>query len=536
MSAPTHPTSITSGPVFKAQNANTAVADGGRVALFAEPLDTVTLNLSWLKQTLDRRNGGQTLITPYPTDYQPVIGYFQTTSGPQKFLTDQQLTQARVNWELPFADITAVSGGVRPPTCPRATSHCPSHSSSPTSTRPRRRARRRSCRPKPRPTSSHRRCVFASHRIGPWETLFGVFYTDERTVVGETLTAYEPAGSLIGQIFSFPTPNTYKEGAGFADVTYHFDERADLQVGGRYGEIKQTYRADALVTPAGAAYFGATQSGIQTQSAEHNSTWLVTPRYKYSDDLMFYSRAATGYRPGGPNPPGSPNLSVGPDTVTSFEVGAKGYAFDRRVTFQAALYDTEWNHIQLSVGTAAGLGFLANGGKARSRGLEGAVQYSPGHGWQLSGNLALTDATLVEDLPPNPLGPANPSSIGKKGDMLPDQAKVAANLGIEKSWHLIDDYRGTLGGNLAYVGARNQLFRTDAAPVARQGEVVAPAYEQLDLYAGISNGVWTLNFYARNVGSTHGIYNIQDGQGAGINTTASFIPPQTLGVLFSRNF
>jgi outer membrane receptor protein involved in Fe transport len=190
----------------------------------------------------------------------------------------------------------------------------------------------------------------------------------------------------------------------------------------------------------------------------------------------------------------------------------------------------------LSVGTLSGLNFVANGGKARSRGFEAAVQYAPGLGWQINGNLALTDAKLVDSLPPNPLGPPNPSSLGRKGDRLPDQARVAGNVGIEKSWDLPADFRMNVGGNFSYIGERDQLFRSTAAPVARQGKVAAPSYHQIDLYAGLTKGKWSANLYVRNLGSERGILNISDGQGSSTNTFASFILPQTIGFVLAGNF
>ncbi len=53
-------------------------------------------------------------------------------------------------------------------------------------------------------------------------------------------------------------------------------------------------------------------------------TYLLTPRFRVSDQLMLYARFASGYRPGGPNNfvPGSPR-SFKPDTATTMSSASR---------------------------------------------------------------------------------------------------------------------------------------------------------------------------------------------------------------------
>ncbi len=89
-------------------------------------------------------------------------------------------------------------------------------------------------------------------------------------------------------------PTTFAERAAYADLTVHFTPQFDVQLGGRKSENRQSYK-EIYTGPA----FSATQPLVHT--TDSSSTYLVTPRYRWSDDLMAYVRIASGYRPGGPN-------------------------------------------------------------------------------------------------------------------------------------------------------------------------------------------------------------------------------------------
>ena len=65
-----------------------------------------------------------------------------------------------------------------------------------------------------------------------------------------------------------------------------------------------------------------------------------------NEDQLFYFRAATGFRPGSVNPPGLGAQITGifippgfdPDTVISYEGGAKTTWYDGRLTFKRGLF------------------------------------------------------------------------------------------------------------------------------------------------------------------------------------------------------
>ena len=129
---------------------------------------------------------------------------------------------------------------------------------------------------------------------------------------------------------------TLEEYAGFADLTYHFTERFDIQVGGRQSWIEQRYLQGTDVGKGDASPF----------------TYMFTPRLRLSPELMIYARVAAGYRAGGPNS----NIALSgaasqydPDETVNYEIGIKGSLLDRAVTFDASIYRIDWTDIQFVV-------------------------------------------------------------------------------------------------------------------------------------------------------------------------------------------
>src|SRR5262249_17759665 len=154
-------------------------------------------------------------------------------------------------------------------------------------------------------------------------------------------------------------------------------------------------------------------------------------RYRVSADLMVYARIASGYRPGGPNgdylSTGGPP-QFGPDTTTNYELGAKGSALDHTLTFDASVYYIDWSKIQIQLATPNGLGYGANGGTAKSEGIEFSVDARPLHGLTISAWGAFNNAVLTEDFP------SNATAYGVSGNRLPFASRLSGYVSIQQEF------------------------------------------------------------------------------------------------------
>jgi outer membrane receptor protein involved in Fe transport len=360
--------------------------------------------------------------------------------------------------------------------------------------------------------------------------LAGGFYTVEHAATNQTLIA---TGSLKATPYIGTGPGTYREYAGFADLTWHATDKFDVQVGGRYAHNKQHNESTLDTSPETAPVFG---SGTTVADSSDNAfTWLISPSYHFSHNIMAYARVATGYRPGGPNIAagnGAPT-SFKSDSVINYELGFKGRVVPDLLTIDASLFQINWKDVQLqATNSISSLTFLTNGGKARSRGLEFTANLTPWRGMNIDTNLTFTDATLTQNLP------TITGATGLKGldgDRLPFSARVAANITANQDFPLTDRLNGNVGFTVVYLGDRASTFVTDA-PNATRPRITLPGYTTADIRAGLTyDQVWSVNVYIRNLSDKRGVAAADNRNGVNV-PTALFIQPRTFGMTLARSF
>lgn len=358
-----------------------------------------------------------------------------------------------------------------------------------------------------------------------WEWRAGVFFTHERTVDEQDMATFD-AGT--GQPIALPTiahvsvgPALFTEWAGYGDLTWHATDRFSVLVGARYSDDRTTYSQTGAGLLTG-------DSDFTTRSSDHPVTYLFNPSYKFSENTMGYLRVASGFRPGGANVGVAPGLGApltfDPDKLVNYELGLKTMMLDGRMSLDLSAFYIDWSKVQLT-SVVGGIGFLGNGGKATSKGFEASWRYHPASGLTLWSNVSYTRAQLAED---NPVG----SVYGLDGDPLPYVPRWNANLGADYNFP-IGSSSGFVGGNFSYVGRRAAEFNQVPAP-----RVYLPAYNNIDLYAGVNVGDWTVKVYAKNLANRHGITSVWpetlDPMGSPYSATVQ--TPRTIGMSASVDF
>jgi iron complex outermembrane recepter protein len=312
------------------------------------------------------------------------------------------------------------------------------------------------------------------------EWMVGAFYTDERSTQGQAASAqlldYTPIEGL-DPLAVVGFPSTYKEYAGFGDLTYKFTPAFDITGGVRWAHNKQTFSEITSGALTGAL-------NVPGTSSEDVFTYSLSPRLHIGDDSMVYARIASGYQPGGPNLalPGVPT-SVDASKLTNYEVGLKTLLADHRVMIDVAAFDIEWDKIQISA-NANGVAYLANGGTARSRGLELTSLWRPVAGLRFGLNGAYTDAVVTEDVP---------SLGGLNGDRLPNIPKWAWSVTADYSFPVAANWTGRVGGGVRYVGS--SLSQIEHSPLALPQD----SYTAIDLNGDVSNDTWTFRVFVKNL-------------------------------------
>ena len=361
-----------------------------------------------------------------------------------------------------------------------------------------------------------------------FEWLIGVYYTDEESVIDQTILAVEPGTQNV--VAGFPALavaqvlSNYEEIAVFANATWHLSPQFDLSFGARQSDNEQS----ATQITDGPLAGGALMQ-IDASSSESPFTWSISPQYKFSDDTSAYLRVSTGFRPGGPNvvPPTAPSsvpTSYDSDELTSYELGLKT-ARGGRFAFDVAAYFLDWEDIQL-IANVDGFNVNTNGGTAESKGVEFAASYFPTESLVLSLTGAYTDAQLTQDTSPQ-LG-------GLDGDPLLFVPEWTFGVSADYEWAVGESSTAYVGGNVGYTGDRPYDF--DARDSDGSLSEV-DGYTTLNLRAGLRSGRWNFELYGKNVTDESGITSVDSA-----NTIATglvnlgLIWPQTYGVTVGVNF
>jgi outer membrane receptor protein involved in Fe transport len=197
----------------------------------------------------------------------------------------------------------------------------------------------------------------------------------KRNGLSKTFTA---PGTLPFTLLSVSAIQQSKVWAAFGELTWNASEQLMVTGGLRYFHDERRFAGVSTT-------FGA--ASPQTNFGEFSS---VNPRlnvaYKFSPDSMLYASAAKGFRSGGFNSAATNGpRTYDPEKLWTYELGTKHQVFDRRVTFEAAVYYANWDDIQTAVlATGPALGYIANGGKVQGWGVDVSLNARPVDGLTLS--------------------------------------------------------------------------------------------------------------------------------------------------------
>jgi iron complex outermembrane recepter protein len=362
------------------------------------------------------------------------------------------------------------------------------------------------------------------------DLLAGGFYSREIESLQVNLLASNPgSGAIVGHWLTLNDPNTLTEYAAFTDLTFHVTDQFDVQVGGRESRFDVVNNAS---TNYGIYYTVLLGEPSETNhlpevSTNQNAfTYLLTPTFKISPDLMVYARLASGYRAGGNNyGPGLPP-EYSPDKTKNYEVGGKGDFLEHRLSFDASIYYIDWKNIQLSlIDPTNGFSYVGNGSGARSQGVELSVKARPVTSFTISSWVAWNDAKLTQSIPG---AGQNGVVFGFAGDTLPNSPRFSGNFALKQEFPL-GEATGFVGAAASYVGEREDVF-----PNVTPQRQYLPAYTKLDLSAGTNYKAWTVNFYVNNVTDKRGL--ISGGLGNVIPYSFYYIQPRTSGLSVSKSF
>jgi iron complex outermembrane receptor protein len=257
-----------------------------------------------------------------------------------------------------------------------------------------------------------------------------LFAADPRTVVPGTPTNcqsaiafYKPFSTLLATVPGSAIParggrltEAGTEGvAFFGEVTLALTDKLTLAVGARQHD-QDNYTQ--IMSPTGQAPLfvnrefatdplAGVADGQRTPSSFDKTTGRVSAQYQFTSDIMGYASFSQGFNSGNStyvNIPITNELrlyNTKPETLNNFEVGIRSDLADGRVRFNATVFDTKWEDIQVALALrscdAAGnctdtrSVVPQNVGTAHARGAEFELSLVPTSKLQFNVNLGLLD-------------------------------------------------------------------------------------------------------------------------------------------------
>ncbi len=277
---------------------------------------------------------------------------------------------------------------------------------------------------------------------GPLTWLGGVFYSrlnESSTQDTYAITAPSNPGILIDET------DVTREISIFGYGRWSFTSQWSAGAGMRLGWTQTNgWSRNGGFANAGAATPYATSSDRETLPP--------TPRFDVSyqpDSLnLFYAAVARGFRSGGVNSnrpiecDGAEDpLTYAPDSVWSFELGAKNQLLGGRLQLNASIFDIRWPGIQVYVYDACRHGLTTNAGEARSTGFDLDMEALVTERLRVTLALGMLDARYVRTVKA-----ANGELIVDKGTVVGGVPSVPApwngTLSARYDWPLLHEAQG----------------------------------------------------------------------------------------------
>ncbi|MFO1504572.1 MAG: TonB-dependent receptor [Steroidobacteraceae bacterium] len=375
----------------------------------------------------------------------------------------------------------------------------------------------------------------------------GAYYSRLRTHIDYTIYGnYDaPDLALYGltstQRYGVPNPSGYvstlnarlvdTEFALFGEANYAITDTLKLTAGVRWSQVKLDFAQANFGQLSARPSINSPFAYVEGNGKDKPVTPKVGLQWEPSRGRMVYANAAKGFRAGGVNVPLNPQVcsaglaqfgltvddiprQYGPDTVKSYELGTKLRMADNRMQLNVAVYQIDWNDIQVTTSAqGCGQNWNQNGGKARSKGFDVQFDYRPVDPLTLNLSVSTVKAKYREAV----LGPA-PTVAGvtqavtfNKGDPLgvPD---LQGNAGVRFDFDALAhrayarlDYLFTasyLQGSSFGTGNYNPFTRD------------VPSTNQVNARLGVNIDRWDLSLYSSNLlNSRDKVGNAGNGRG-----------------------
>lgn len=270
--------------------------------------------------------------------------------------------------------------------------------------------------------------------------------------------------------------------SGFADLTYGFTPQWSFTAGVRYNRDKKRMTVDSPpagnmlglvlgmtrpplspgVQPPGLLFY-ATNGPIALKNAWNSVQPRFVLSYTPSRELHLYASAAKGFTSGGFNSLNPQGGGYDPESIWSYEVGAKGRLLDGRINYELSGYYYKYSNLQVQIEDPTAL--IRNAAKATGRGVELSLSARIAAGFSVDLAAAYSDATYGTYIP-------HPG-VNHAGNTLQQSPKFSGSINPTWEMEFGDKSAIMLTANLSY--RTKQYYDDENSALLKQ-----KAYEILD--------------------------------------------------------
>jgi iron complex outermembrane receptor protein len=380
----------------------------------------------------------------------------------------------------------------------------------------------------------------ASNGDGRFQWIGGLFFSDFNSNT-TSLSNYAGLEPIFGtsDLISVGEPINVTQRALFGETSYKLTDQLKATVGLRYYSYSST---EETINGGIASIAGGPGTVLEFGRADDKGfNPKVNFAYTVNDDVLLYTTAAKGFRPGGPNSPvplsgpaqcltGPGNLqSLGlnaapnqfnPDTVWSYEIGEKARALGNTFQVNSDIYYESWNNVQQLVDPSCGFSFTANAGSATVYGSEIEIAANLSSSWTVTESVGLTHATFNDTVL---------ATNTVKGQKLLDVPNVTDNTSVIYSTPVSAAYNFSVRGTYTYVGPMQDItyVRNDL-----------PGYSLVNARAGVTSDRFSAFLFCDNVTNKLAILTNNVAQTVNIPSVNRWVTnqPRTIGVDFSIRY
>ena len=374
----------------------------------------------------------------------------------------------------------------------------------------------------------------ASDTEGDWEYLAGLYYLNEDleamqdtnflfltpTIQSNPAFASIAALAPLGQRVVFDIPaETYSV---FGSLGYKITDDLKIGAGVRatrvekdidqtvfYGTATQPYGGVvAFPNPAQQTVPGPLNLGVPGSQSASRSDDDVTPSAQIQYTLgsaMVYASYTRGFKAGGFNGvdlTGNPaNLPYDPEEVTAYETGLKSQFLDGRLTFNTAVFYSEYEDLQVVANTFTSTGAVVssvkNAASAISRGVEIETR------WMLTDRFALSIEGTYLDAYYDSYTNAGPTQAQQRAGLrVQDLSGDSTPLAPEWSGSLVATYVQPFGENRNIITELSVFGSTDyylGGSGVNDDLLMQSGYGRLDARLGYQTGRFTFEVIGKNL-------------------------------------